>query len=109
MNNEKILELREKFNWDEIFGKNSKAQRAIESFVSEALTQADQEGYVRGLEKAKEITKRQYLEPIPEAEGADIDDYMKGVNTTVDTILSSLTSELEDKGKDDLEDKKENI
>lgn len=39
----KLEELRENFNWEEIFGKDSGAQKAIESFLSAALKEQMEE------------------------------------------------------------------
>jgi hypothetical protein len=50
-----LKEFDEKFNWEEFFGKNSRAEMAVRQFISNSLDQYGEQQYQKGLkdEKAK--------------------------------------------------------
>lgn len=85
--------LKDTFNWDDMFGKNSKAEQAVQAFLSSSSLK---EAYVLGLEVAKGATNSLYiLEP-----GAD--DYeherLVGRNAVLQELednLSALLKEVE--------------
>lgn len=54
--------------------------------MTKALTQAHQ----AGRDEAVERIRKNYIEPVPEANGSDIDDYMRGYNQALDNTIKAL-------------------
>lgn len=58
--------------------------------MTEKELKAYELGKKAGRDEAVEILKKNYIEPIPEANGCDIDDYMRGYNQALDDTIKAL-------------------